>query len=65
MRPGLRLYGEWNDETSLKSEQYLGTGRNGEHYDPYALYGRLPMPGRGFPPYPMQQQQKMYIEDWD
>ncbi|XP_073958359.1 uncharacterized protein [Choristoneura fumiferana] len=41
------------------------SGIDGEHYDPYALYGRLPMPGRGFPPYPMQQQQKMYIEDWD
>ncbi|CAG9796377.1 unnamed protein product [Diatraea saccharalis] len=38
---------------------------DGEHYDPYALYGRLPMPGRGFPPPPAPNARHMFIGEWD
>ncbi|VVC95209.1 unnamed protein product [Leptidea sinapis] len=36
-----------------------------DHYDPYALYGRLPMPGRGFPPAPAPHARHMFIGEWD
>lgn len=38
---------------------------DGDHYDPYALYGRLPIPGRGFPPPPASHARHMFIGDWD
>ncbi|KAF9413580.1 hypothetical protein HW555_008225 [Spodoptera exigua] len=42
------------------------SGIDGEqHYDPYALYGRLPMPGRGFPPPPAPHARHMFIGEWD
>ncbi|XP_063395600.1 uncharacterized protein LOC134680402 isoform X1 [Cydia fagiglandana] len=41
------------------------SGIDGEHYDPYALYGRLPMPGRGFPPPPPAHARHMFIGEWD
>ncbi|XP_004930030.2 uncharacterized protein LOC114242833 isoform X1 [Bombyx mandarina] len=41
------------------------SGIDGDHYDPYALYGRLPVPGRGFPPPPAPHARHMFIGDWD
>ncbi|KOB73337.1 Uncharacterized protein OBRU01_10770, partial [Operophtera brumata] len=41
------------------------SGIDGEHYDPYALYGRLPMPGRVFPPPPAPHARHMFIGEWD
>lgn len=41
------------------------SGIDGEQYDPYAIYGRLPMPGRGFPPPPAPHARHMFIGDWD
>ncbi|KPJ16490.1 hypothetical protein RR48_05569 [Papilio machaon] len=41
------------------------SGIDGEHYDPYALYGRLPVPGRGFPPPPAPHARQMFIGEWD
>ncbi|CAK1602356.1 unnamed protein product [Parnassius mnemosyne] len=41
------------------------SGIDGEHYDPYALYGRLPVPGRGFPPPPAPNARQMFIGEWD
>lgn len=38
---------------------------DGDHYDPYAIYGRLPMPGRGFPPPPAPNARHMFIGEWD
>lgn len=38
---------------------------DGEQYDPYALYGRLPIPGRGFPPPPAPNARQMFIGEWD
>ncbi|XP_048489468.1 uncharacterized protein LOC105391512 isoform X2 [Plutella xylostella] len=41
------------------------SGIDGDHYDPYALYGRLPIPGRGFPPPPAAHARHMFIGEWD
>ncbi|XP_052757760.1 uncharacterized protein LOC113518505 isoform X1 [Galleria mellonella] len=41
------------------------SGIDGDPYDPYALYGRLPIPGRGFPPPPAPNARHMFIGEWD
>lgn len=41
------------------------SGIDGDHYDPYAIYGRLPLPGRGFPPPPAAHARHMFIGEWD
>ncbi|XP_022130338.2 uncharacterized protein LOC111003893 isoform X1 [Pieris rapae] len=52
-------------QAALWHARSYDNGIDGDHYDPYALYGRLPMPGRGFPPPPAPNARHMFIEEWD